>query len=267
MRSDRKFGAQARADIGPPLDRRRLLEDLRQLGVKPGDILMIHASLRRIGLARTFFGDGGAEVLLDALDAAVGPAGTLMMTLGSDYPLDWVNRRPVEERAALLAGTEPFDARNAPAMPDVGWLGEVFRRRAGTIVSDNPSGRFGARGARAEALMQGQPWDDYYGPGSPLEKFCDLGGRILRLGADPDTVTALHLAEYLADLPVKKQARWDYLIAGEDGPRHVWIHCLDDSDGIVDAPGEDYFARILKAYLQTGRVRLGRIGLADSELI
>jgi aminoglycoside N3'-acetyltransferase len=267
MRPDRKFGARARADIGPPLDRRRLLEDLRQLGVKPGDILMIHASLRRIGLARTDFGEGGAEVILDALDAAVGPGGTLMMTLGSDYPLDWVNRRPVEERAALLAGTEPFDVRNAPVMPDVGWLGEAFRRRPGTIVSDNPSGRFGARGARAEALMEGQPWHDYYGPGSPLEKLCDLGGRILRLGADPDTVTALHLAEYLADLPRKKRARWDYLLAGDQGPRHVWIHCLDDSDGIVDAPGEDYFALILEAYLRNGGACIGRVGLADSELI
>ena len=43
--------------------------------------------------------------------------------------------------------------------------------------------------------------------------------------------------------------------------------CLDDSDGIVDAPGEDYFARILKAYLATGRACTGPVGLADSELI
>jgi aminoglycoside N3'-acetyltransferase len=267
MRPDLEIGAQARADIGPPLDRRRLLADLRQLGVKPGDILMVHASLRRIGLARTDFGEGGAEAILDALEEAVGPAGTLMMTLGTDYPLDWVNRRPVEERAALLAGTTPFDARGAAVMPDVGWLGEVFRRRPGTVVSDNPSGRFGARGAQAEALMQGQPWHDYYGPGSPLETLCDLGGRILRLGADPDTVTALHYAEYLARLPVKRRARWDYLLAGEAGPRHVWIECLDDSDGIAAWQGDDYFALILAAYLDTGRARTGRVGKAPSELI
>ncbi len=267
MRPDRKFGAQAPADIGSPLDRQRLLEDLRKLGVAPGDILMVHASLRRIGLARTDFGEGGAEVILDALEAAVGPDGTLMMTLGTDYPQDWVNRRPVAERAGLLAGTAPFDPRDAAVMPDVGWLGEVFRRRPGTLVSDNPSGRFGARGRQAEALMHGQPWHDYYGPGSPLEKLCDLGGRILRLGADPDTVTALHLAEYLADLPDKRRTRWDYLVAGEDGPRHVWISCLDDSEGIVARQGEDYFALILAAYLQTGRAHMSHVGHAAAELI
>ena len=208
---------------------------------------MVHASLRRIGLARTDFGEGGAEAILDALDAAVGPAGTLMMTLGTDYPLDWVNRRPVAERAALLAGTAPFDPRDAAVMPDVGWLGEAFRRRPGTLVSDNPSGRFGARppgrGADARPALA-----RLLRAGIAARETVRPGGRILRLGADPDTVTALHLAEYLADLPGKSAARWDYLLAGEQGPRHVWIHCLDDPDGIVDAPGEDYFARILKAY-------------------
>ena len=248
-------------------DGRRLLEDLRKLGVTPGDLVMVHASLRRIGLARTDFGEGGAETLLDALEAAVGPGGTLIMVLGSDYPLDWVNRRPVDERAALLAGTAPFDSANAPVMPDVGWLAEAFRRRPGTIVSDNPSGRFGARGRQAQALMRDQPWNDYYGPGSPLEKLCAQGGRILRLGADPDTVTALHYAEYLANLPAKRRARWDYLLAGEAGPRHVWIDCLDDCDGIVERTGEDYFALILAAYLDTGRARIGPIGHAPSELI
>ena len=228
---------------------------------------MVHASLRRIGLARTDFGEGGAELLLDALDAAVGPQGTLLMTMGTDYPQDWVNRRPVAERAALLAGTEPFVPGDAPVMPDVGWFAEVFRRRAGTIVSDNPSGRFGARGAKARMLLQDQPWHDYYGPGSPLHRLCAWGGRILRLGADPDTVTALHYAEYLARLPVKRRARWDYLLAGEAGPRHVWIECLDDSDGIAAWQGDDYFALILAAYLDTGRARTGRVGRAPSELI
>lgn len=249
------------------LTEQRLLDDLKALGVRPGDLVMIHASLRRLGLARTDFGEGGAELLLDALDEAVGADGTLMMVLGSDYPQDWVNYRPVEERAGLLAGTEPFDYHVAAAMPDAGWLAEAFRRRPGTILSDNPSGRFAARGARAEALLKDQPWNDYYGPGSPLQKLCDWGGLVLRLGANPDTVTGLHYAEYVARLPEKRRTRWDYLLKGEDGPCHAWVDCLNDLDGIVHWDGEDYFAMILKAYLETGRARAGRVGDAHSELI
>lgn len=229
---------------------------------------MVHASLRRIGLSRADAGEGGAALLLDAIDAAIGRHGTMMMVLGTDYAMDWVNQRPVAERAALLTGSPPFDYRGAPVLPEVGWLAESFRRRPDTIVSDHPSGRFGARGPQAEALMVGQPWHEYYGPGSPLHKLCEWGGSILRLGADPETVTALHYAEYLARVPDKKRVRWDYAIAGVDGaPRHVWIECLDDLDGIVHREGEDYFASILNAYLPLGRHREGRVGRAQAELL
>ena len=45
------------------------------------------------------------------------------------------------------------------------------------------------------------------------------------------------------------------------------VECLDDEHGIVDWPGEDYFAVILRDYLATGRAKHGRVGSADSELI
>jgi len=250
------------------MNQERLLEDLVALGLKAGDALMIHASLRKLGLARASHGEGGADLILDALDAAVGPEGTLLMVLGTHCPTDWVNEHPREARAALLAGSEPFDHFNAPVLPEVGWLAEAFRRRPGTLVSANPSGRFGGRGGRAAAILADQPWHDYYGPGSPLDRLCAMGGKILRLGASPDTVTALHYAEYLAELPAKRRTRWDYLLEGPEGePEHVWIDCLDDAHGIVDWDGEDYFALILKAYLALGRHRAGRVGDADSELI
>jgi len=245
----------------------KLVDELRALGVREGEVLMLHASLRALGLARSQGVQGGAETLLSSLMTALGEEGTLLMVLGSDYPLDSVSLRPVDERAALLAGTAPFDFHNAPVLPEVGWIAEAFRRMPGTLTSNNPSGRFGARGARAAELLQDQPWDDYYGPGSPLDKLCAWGGRILRIGANPDTTTALHYAEYLAKIPNKRTTRWDYLLATPDGPKHTWIECLDDAEGIVDWDGDDYFALILKAYLARGQHRSGTIGAAQSELI
>lgn len=228
---------------------------------------MVHASLRRLGLARSQGVADGAGLLLDALEAAVGPNGTLLMILGSAYPLDWVNERPIAERAALLSGTPPFDPSTASAMAEVGRLAEAFRLRPGTLLSANPSGRFAARGGRAAELLEGQPWDDYYGPGSPLDTLCAWGGRVLRLGSNPDTVTVLHYAEYLADIPVKRRTRWDYLLATPDGPRHRWIDCLDDSGGIARWDGEDYFAVMLKTYLAEGKGSVGQVGDAQAELI
>ncbi len=223
---------------------------------------MVHASLRAIGPLR-----GGPEALLDALEAAVGGVGTLLMILGAECDWDWVNQRPEAERETLLVDAPPFDAVNAPVFHEVGHFAEIFRRRPGTLVTGNPSGRFGARGRLAGDLLTDAPWDDYYGPGSPLDRLCQIGGRILRMGANPDTTTVLHFAEYLADVPNKRRVRRHYRCQGAHGPETLVVQCLDDEHGIVDWPGEDYFATILRDYLATGRAKQGLVGLALSELI
>lgn len=237
-------------------------DDLRRLGVLPGDTLMVHASLRAIGPVA-----GGADQVIDALHQAVGADGTLLMILGTESDWDWVNERPEAEREVLLAGAPPFDSVDAPVFHEVGYLAEAFRKRPGTLVTDNPSGRFGASGYRALELLAEAPWDDYYGPGSPLDRFCHVGGRILRMGANLDTTTVLHFAEYRANLPHKRRVRRHYRCQGAHGPETRVVECLDDEHGIVDWPGEDYFAVILRDYLATGRAKRGLIGRASSELI
>jgi aminoglycoside N3'-acetyltransferase len=239
-----------------------LTDDLHRLGVRLGDTLMVHASLRAIGPL-----DGGPEALLDALEEAVGASGTLLMILGAEIAEDWVNRLPETERLKLLAEAPPFDPAAAPVFHEVGYFAEVFRKRPGALVTDNPSGRFGARGRLAAALLEDAPWHDYYGPGSPLDRFCRNGGRILRLGANLDTANALHYAEYLADVPNKRRVRRHYRCQGPHGGETRAVECLDDEHGIVDWPGEDYFATILREYLAAGRARQGRVGQAPSELI
>jgi aminoglycoside N3'-acetyltransferase len=240
-----------------------LVRDLRTLGVAPGDVLMVHASLRAIGPL-----EDGALGVLHALEAAVGPGGTLLMTLGARDDWAWVNERPESERIALLANAPAFDCLAAPADPDVGVLAEVFRTTPGTYVSDHPEGRFGARGLLAEHFTADVPWDDYYGPGSPLERLVHAGGKVLRLGADLGTVTLLHYAEYLAPVADKRRARrYRRVSTPGSGTEIRTVECLDDSDGIVAYPGEDYFAVILRAYVATGRAARGLVGGACSELI
>ena len=243
---------------------REITRDLRRLGVTDGDVVMVHASLRAIGPV-----EGGALGVLDAIDAAIGPTGTIVVNTGVRDDHGWVNDRPEAEREARLRDAEPFDARTTPADPDNGVLAEVFRTRPGTTVSDHPEGRVGASGPLADHLTAAVPWDDYYGPGSPLERFVDAGGKVLRLGADPDTVTLIHLAEHLVDLPDKRRVRRHRLVSSPDGPRIRVVETLDDADGIADfdTDGEDEFATILRAYLATGRASVGTVGDATSELL
>jgi aminoglycoside N3'-acetyltransferase len=239
-----------------------LVDDLLALGVRNGDLLMVHASMRRVG--------GDARELVRAIDAALGGSGTWMMTLGALDEWGWVNDKPEDEREALLEGSPVFDALATPAEPDVGVLAEVFRTTPGTIVSDHPEGRFGARGALAEELLADVPWNDYYGPGSPLDRFVRRGGQVVRLGADVDTVTLLHWAESLAPISGKRRVRRHRLVVGDDGqPLVRVVDTFDDSNGIADYEGidEDEFGVILRDYLATGRAARGRVGGADAELI
>ncbi|MGI9147441.1 MAG: aminoglycoside N(3)-acetyltransferase [Chloroflexota bacterium] len=240
----------------------RLSDDLRRLAIAGGDLVMVHASMRAIGQV-----EGRAQGVVSALDQAVGPDGTLLMNLGARDDWAWVNDRPEDEREALLVESVPFDYLDSPADPDNSVLAEVFRQTPGTSVNDHPDGRFGGRGRLAHQLLANPPWDDYYGPGSLLERFVRSGGKILRLGADLSTVTLLHYAEYLVPIEPKRRVRRHHLVTGRNGPEVMIVESLDDSDGIVDYPGEDYFAVLLRAYLDAERAIIGRVGHAPSELI
>ena len=117
---------------------------------------MVHASLRAIGPV-----EQGALGVVQALEHAVGSTGTLLMILGARDDFDWVNTRPEQQRADLLADAPPFDSRATPADPDVGVLAEVFRQLPGTVVNDHPDARFGARGRLARDLLgEPLPWDE-----------------------------------------------------------------------------------------------------------
>ncbi len=240
----------------------QLRDEMRRLGVAPGDVLMVHASLRRIGPM-----EGDAAGLIAALDAAVGDDGTWLMVLGARDDWSWVNEHSDDAREALLGDADPFDALTTPAQEDVGLLAELMRTTAGTVVSDHPEGRFGARGRHAAEFMADVPWDDYYGPGSPLQRVVDAGGRVLRLGADENTVTLIHYAEYLAQVPDKRRVRRHRRVSTPAGPVMRVVECLDDSLGIADWHGEDYFALILREYLASHDVPRGLVGGAPSELL
>jgi aminoglycoside N3'-acetyltransferase len=222
-----------------PITSSTLARELLALGIPRNGIVMVHASMRRLGPV-----EGGADALLDALGEVLGTDGTLVMILGAD-------------------DAEPFDALATPVEAGMGVLAEVFRRRPGTMVNDHPAARYGANGPVSEKLLEPNPLHDYHGPGSVLDRFTDLGGMVLRLGADIDTVTVTHLAEYLADVPNKRRVRRRYARADTGA---LFIECLDDNDGILESGKGEYFSQILLEYLKEGRARTGPVGNCVAEL-
>lgn len=242
--------------------RQELARDFRLLGVQPGDTVMLHASVRAVGQVA-----GGPDQIHLALQDALTDAGTLMMYASCPAHYDEVGRgnlTPEQERE-VLEKLPAFDALTARSQRENGALVELFRSYPGSLVNDHVA-RFVVRGRHARELIAHQPWDFAFGRGSALERFVLLGGRILLLGADHDTVTFLHYAEHIVDIPDKRIVRYRVPVL-EQGTR-VWREMAEvDTSGAAHANWPDrFFALLVDAYLeQTGNAG-GRVGNAASVL-
>jgi len=157
--------------INPHLEVSNLLKDL---GVKPGDSLMVHASLRSLGEAMP------ADIVVAGLRRALGPGGTLAM--------------PTLSYETVNAGNPFFNTEETPSC--VGGLSEAFRRQQGVVRSLHPTHSVAATGMNAVELLHDHEKDTTpVGKHSPFTLFPKLGGRILFLGCDLSVNTSMHAVE------------------------------------------------------------------------
>jgi len=243
--------------------RAELAGDFRTLGVALGDTVMLHASVRAVGPLA-----GGPDDIHLALKDALGPEGTLVMYASCPAYVDEIGRGNLthDEERELLEKLPAFDPLTARSQRDNGTLVEFLRTYPGSIVNHHVA-RFVAWGRHAAHLTSDQPWHYAFGYGSLLERFVALNGKILLLGCDHDTVTFLHYAEHIVEIPGKRVARFKVPIL-ENGTR-VWreMEEFDTSDGGAHPnwPAR-FFARLVDTYLQETGNRGGRVGAAASVL-
>ena len=164
-----------------------LKQDFRDLSVEAGDILFVHSSFKSLGPV-----EGGAESVIQALEAAIGPEGLLLMP--SFNLVKWELR------------SETWDHNNTPST--VGWITELFRRLPRVYRSDHYSHSVAARGKGAKAFVAGhlrqegygshwdrKPWGKTFGLHSPMYKAYLADAKLLMLGVDYYTSTYIHLVE------------------------------------------------------------------------
>lgn len=230
--------------------RQELAAGFHDLGVDAGDTVMLHASVRAVGAVA-----GGPDQIHLALKETLTREGTLLMYASCPAHYDEIGRGNLSdaEERELLDKLPAFDAVTARAARDNGALVEMLRTFPGSLVNAHVA-RFVAWGRQAEHLLSAQPWNYAFGHGSALERFVELDGKILLLGCDHDTVTFLHYAEHVADIPGKRVSRFKVPVT-ENGAR-VWrdMEEVDTSDGGAHPHWPDrFFARLVDGYLrQTG---------------
>lgn len=210
--------------------------DLRNLGVTPGDELVVHSSLSSIGRV-----DGsGAETVVDALASAVGDEGTVV----------------VPTFTPNLVRREPFDPTRTPS--ETGAITEALRTRDDAVRSDHPTHSVAALGPAAKVLTADHAFRNSLGEGSPLHRLAARGGKILLLGVGHDSNSTLHVAESLAELPYKTGTNTVLVRGEDDDPQPVKTATVGCGRG---------FTTFSPIAVDNGLITDGTIGSARSQLM
>jgi aminoglycoside 3-N-acetyltransferase len=245
------------------IPRSELVAQAKAIGLAAGDTIMVHASMRAAGNVL-----GGPDVLISALAEAISPGGTILVYVGCQMPYDDVGRGiyNAEDEQLILAELPSFDPVYARASRDFGIFAEFFRTTRGVVCSTNPGSRMAAWGEKAEYLTKDHPMNYGLGKGSPLERLCELGGKVVLIGSDPDCVTLLHYAEALAPIEDKELVHIKMPMGSAEGTIWVEVEEFNSSTGIKDWP-DRFFALIVNAFIADGRSVVGRLGNAETHIL
>ena len=161
-----------------------VIEAARELKLGAGDSAIIHSSFKSMGDV-----EGGAETVVSGFLDALGEGGTLVFPtlVQKDF-------------------THAYETWYMDKPSDVGYLTNYFRKREGSLRSDQATHSVAACGSKAVYLTEthghthkrfGCFGDTAFSADSPWEKMYQMDTKIIMLGVDVIYATVKHLAEYI----------------------------------------------------------------------
>ncbi len=228
--------------MGRIVTKNRIKKDLQSLGLKEGDWVLMHSSLKSLGYVK-----GGANTVIDAIMEAVGEDGLFMVPT-----FTFTNFTPF------------FDPQTTPSQ--MGLITETLRQRKESVRSWHPRHSVGVIGKNAKEMVSEHLWSGSVGKGSPIDKLAKKSGYVLLLGVGYTANTTIHTAEVYAKLP--------YLYTVKDSPDFP-------EQAIVKTPSGEMIKVHLAPYPTCSegfwklepimrdkeQIRYGKVGQANSQLM
>lgn len=231
-----------------------LTNELRGLGIQPGDTVLVHASMKAIGWT-----SGGAQAVIQALMETVTKEGTLLFQTHSPTlsdPVEWENPPVPESWHETIRQTMPPYDRDQTPSTYLGVLPELFRKFPDVHRSDHPTFSMAAWGKDAYELTHSHPLHYALSDSSPLGKAYSKDALLLLLGVGYDSNTSFHLSEYRAEQNKEIIRGAPIVLAGE----RQWATYPDIEFN------EDKFQTIGEAFEKKHQVAAAKVGQATSRL-
>lgn len=226
----------------PVACRERIAADLRSLGLRPGQDLLVHCSLRRLGPVA-----GGAATLLAAIRDVAGDAATLVVpthttwnSLTSRTFLAATTDLDASARARHIADIPGFDQDSTPS-EGMGAFAEHVRTQPDARRSAHPQTSFAALGPRAAPATSRHDLDCHLGERSPLGWLHEVRAAIALIGVGYSACTAFHLAEYKLSGVVPLREYHCFVASGGERRQYAFtdIDLIDDDFDLIGAALDD----------------------------
>lgn len=219
-----------------------LVSGFRDLGVQPGDTLLVHSSYKSFGPV-----DGGPQTVVDALLAALGADGTLIMpTFNFDF-----NKG------------QPWDVRSTPSK--MGILTELVRKDPRAKRVFHPFYSFAVLGKHAE-MLGGLRYKSSYERNSVFGKLRDLDGKIMVIGLSyTNSMTFFHHVEQMEGVDYRFLKQFTGEVTDWDGTTKTDTFEMlvrDIDKGVVTEV--DPMGELME---KEGVIKVGRIGEAAVKLM
>jgi aminoglycoside 3-N-acetyltransferase len=224
----------------------KIIEQLREIGLKNGEVIMLHSSLSKMGYV-----EGGAQTVIDSLLKVIGDEGTLVMpafpAIGFNY--DYLMTNPI------------FDLSNTPSK--MGIITEVFRNMKLVKRSLHPTDSVCALGKQADYLTKDHVNQlTPYNKNSPFYRLCELKAKIILIGVDLNSLTNFHTLEDAVpdfEFSVYHQILFDTQLIDENGKTLIMKTKVHNPVFSKKRKCNDF----IKPFIDAGFMRSFNIGLAN----
>ena len=223
-------------------------QGLVDLGIKTGDLLMVHSSLSSIG-----FVEGGTKTIIDCLLDAVGSVGTLVVPTFT---------YPSASPASVASADKMWIFDPIRTNSGVGSITNEVIRRSNSSRSIHIWHSISSIGPLSELIVSQvstSAWDS----DSPMAWILNNGGSILLLGVPYQNLTAIHVWEVEFEVDYRRDYYIERRLRESNGilkPLFSRVHSPKQSH-----PGSD-FNRFGERFESENKVNKGSVGNAIARL-